>query len=152
MKRLPALAALAAVAAACAHAPQRTAQARPAPSVVALPALPTGAKPLFENGKVRVSEIRLGPGRSMPLPLTPDQLIYSREACRLRLDSLDGRSWDVKADPDQVIWSDPAQREAQAVGSAPCDLVIIELKPGLAGPPAPPPRAPTTGSVQTSAP
>jgi hypothetical protein len=93
--------------------------------------LPPDAKGLYENSKVRVSRFTIAPGRNVDLPSTPSGMIYALRDCKLRLDSVDGRSYEVDAKKDHVIWSDVAQRNAKAVAGT-CELLLVEVKPGPA--------------------
>lgn len=156
MKRLLALAGAAALLAGCAHDRASQSQASihppesataPAPRRVASTSeapLPPQGQAVFENELVRVSRFKVAQGQQVPLPSTPDEMLYPLQDCRLRLDSVDGRSWEVQGKKDQVIWSDAAQRGATATGTQSCDFVLLEFKRAATG-------APTQG-VQTPAP
>ncbi len=137
MKKLLALGALAAVLGGCAHRqPEKTVQVQPQPEEPSAVTVESNAQTpasgqsrhIFENDRVRVTRFSLAEGQRVPLPSTPNEMIYPLQDCRVRLDSTDGRTWDMTQRKDQVIWSDAAQSAAETVGSSSCDFVLIEVK------------------------
>ncbi len=158
MKRLFLLAAAAVLGCACAHtrAGEATAQASSSsPSATNVqPAgeapLPGQAQPIYDNAQVRVSRLSISPGQRVTMPDTPNEMMYSLQDCSLRLESADGRTWDLNTKKDQVIWSDAAQRGAAATGDHACDLVLVEVKRPAAGAAGQGAAATPSGGVQTS--
>ena len=55
-----------------------------------LTAGPNRSKVLLDNHRVRVLELRLGPGESEPLHSHPDYLVYVLSAARMRMQCPEG--------------------------------------------------------------
>ncbi len=84
---------------------------------------------LFENERVRVAEVRIKSGESIPMHSHPDHFVYVISGGTVNLSHPDGTSADVALAPGQVLWI-PAESHATVnTGSTEVRLVVSELKP-----------------------
>lgn len=84
---------------------------------------------LFENEQVRVAELRIKPGDSIPMHSHPDHFVYVISGGTLNLSHPDGTSADVAVEAGKVLWI-PAESHATVnTGTTEVRLVVSELKP-----------------------
>ena len=85
-------------------------------------------KQIFENDKVRVSEVTFKPGDSIPPHSHNDHFVYVLENGKIDI-TKDGQTQTVDSQPGQVIWMSPETHSA--VNNSPSDFkaLVVELKP-----------------------
>ncbi len=76
---------------------------------------PRSAKVVFENGKVRVIEVTMKKGQSIPMHSHNRGLSYSLNAGRIRSTTEDGKSKTFSVKEGEVSWSDTDGAETHAV-------------------------------------
>jgi len=96
--------------------------------IMDLTAGPNRSKVLLDNHRVRVLELRLGPGESEPLHSHPDYLVYVLSAARMRMTNADGGKKVVELTAGQVSFGPPTTHAGENVGDTTLHELIIELK------------------------
>src|SRR3989338_8475869 len=92
-------------------------------------AAPNIYKKLFENERVRVSEIKFNPGDKAPMHThTEDHFIYVLEDGTLELTHPDGSSQTVAAKAGEGLWLAAETHEALNTGSTVMRAIVAELK------------------------
>lgn len=84
---------------------------------------------VFENERVRVSEITFQPGDSIPMHSHPDHLLYVLTPGTLKLAYPDGTTKDFEGTPGQVVWTNAESHEGQNIGTTEFRALVVELKP-----------------------
>ena len=84
---------------------------------------------IFENERVRVSEIKFNPGDQIAIHThTGDHLIYILEAGTLQLSYPDGHTKDVEGVVGQVMWIPAESHAARNIGATTFRALVVELK------------------------
>ena len=84
---------------------------------------------LFENERVRVSEIKFNPGDKAPMHTHAyDHYVYVIEPGTLTLSHPDGTSQTVAAEAGQVLWMPAETHEAVNTGTTVLRATVSELK------------------------
>ena len=91
---------------------------------------PTIYKQLFENDRIRVSEIKFNPGDKAPMHthIFP-HAVYILEGGQLTITHPDGSSNVVDAKAGEVIWMGPETHEAVNTGTTVLRATVTEIKP-----------------------
>lgn len=84
---------------------------------------------VFENEKVRVSEISFDPGESIAMHSHPDHFVYVLTPGTLKLGYPDGHSSDFAGTPGQVVWIPAESHAAVNIGTTQFRGLVVELKP-----------------------
>ncbi len=85
-------------------------------------------KPLLENDRVRVFDVRFEPGQEAVMHGHPDHVIYVLEDYTLDLRMPDGTSQVVPLKAGQTIFMNAGQHAAKNIGATPGHALVIELK------------------------
>ncbi len=86
-------------------------------------------KKVFENEKVRVSEIRFNPGDEITMHTHSfDHFIYVLDAGKLVLSYPDGKTVELQGAAGQVIWVPKESHSAKNTGDRVFRALIVELK------------------------
>jgi len=80
-----------------------------------LKAAPKSAKVIFENDKVRVVEVTMRKGQSIPMHSHKRGVSYSLNSGKIRSTRVDGRSEVIMVRRGEVGWSDRDGAETHAV-------------------------------------
>lgn len=84
---------------------------------------------VFENEKLRVSEITFKPGDVMPMHTHAyDHLLYIIEAGQLTISQPDGKKTVVDATVGQTMWMGKETHTAVNTGKTPFRALIVEVK------------------------
>jgi quercetin dioxygenase-like cupin family protein len=85
-------------------------------------------KLLFENDVIRVLEVSVKPGDTVPLHRNPENINYILKPGTLRLSDPDGSSVDIQLTEGQVIPAPVGQHAVENVGKTEVRTICIELK------------------------
>ena len=90
---------------------------------------PTVYKMIFENDKVRVSEISFDPGESIGMHSHPDHFVYVLAAGTIKITKSDGTFMDFIGTPGQIVWIPAESHQAVNIGTTEFRALVVELKP-----------------------
>jgi len=94
------------------------------PAVVAADAY----KPLMENNRVRVLDVRLEPGQEAPMHDHPDHVLYVFTDCTFKITLPDGSGYELPLKAGQVLWGSAEAHAAKNIGTGEAHTLAIELK------------------------
>ena len=83
---------------------------------------------IFENERVRVSDISFEPGEEIGMHSHPDHFVYVLSAGKLKLSYPDGTTKDFEGVPGQVAWTPAESHAAVNTGESQFHAVVVELK------------------------
>lgn len=83
---------------------------------------------VFENERVRVSEIQFKVGDQIAMHSHPDHFVYVLEPGTLQLSYPDGRTSTFEGTPGQVVWINAESHAAVNAGTTPFRALVVELK------------------------
>jgi len=83
---------------------------------------------LFENDSIRLLEVIVKPGATVPMHTNPENINYILKAGTLRLINPDGSSVDVAVAEKQVIPAPVGRHAVENVGQTEVQTLCIELK------------------------
>ena len=89
---------------------------------------PNAFKVLLENDRVRVLEIRLKPGRKLPMHTHPPYLVYALTPHKVRVTFRGGNKKEVKIKAGEVLWSDGVSHAVENIGTTEAHVLNIEFK------------------------
>ncbi|MGI5940045.1 MAG: cupin domain-containing protein [Thermoleophilia bacterium] len=93
-------------------------------------------KPVFENDRIRVLDVRLQPGEIAAMHGHPDHVLYVVADSTFKITSPDGRTHELALEAGQVLWSDAEAHAAENIGTSETHTLAIELKEPAGGHPA----------------
>jgi quercetin dioxygenase-like cupin family protein len=96
---------------------------------------PDHYKVIFENDRVRVLEYSDEPGDKTTPHEHPDSVMYTLSSFRRRL-SMGDVQREVEVGAGSTNWLPAQQHCGENIGDAPTHVIFVELKSGLANPPA----------------
>ena len=82
---------------------------------------------LFENDKVRVSDIKFKHGDKMAMHSHPDHLVYSMTDGKVKFEHPDGTTNEADIKAGQVIWAGAESHATENLGGD-LHLLLVELK------------------------
>lgn len=119
------IAAIAVFSVAFAFAPLCAAETYPDPLVAG----PDVYKKVFENDRVRVSEITFQPGQEIPMHTHAyDHFVYVMEPGQLTIKSSDGTEKPTDLTAGQVLWMGPETHAAKNTGTTRVRALVSEIK------------------------
>ncbi|MCL4370164.1 MAG: cytoplasmic protein [Chloroflexi bacterium] len=86
------------------------------------------AKVLLENDRVRMVEVRIKAGETLPMHSHPSYIIYSFNPGRFQFTTQDGRTEIVEYDGGQTVWRDAETHEVENIGTTESRALVIEFK------------------------
>lgn len=89
---------------------------------------PENYKVVLENDRVRVIELTLRPGDTIPMHDHPDVVAYAITDVENVWGFPDGSEKDVVLKKGQAIWSEPFSHSAVNTGDVEEKILIVELK------------------------
>ena len=101
---------------------------------------------IAENERVRVLRASVAPGGKTVMHEHPAHLVISLGAANVKFTTGDGKAVDVAMKADDVTMMPAGAHAGANVGTAPVDVVIVELK----GPPGPVALPPTRPGMKTT--
>jgi beta-alanine degradation protein BauB len=87
---------------------------------------PENNKVLFENDRVRVIEVKFGPGTPLKTHSHPAHVVYMVEGGKAKFTTADGKVTEAEMKPGTVRWTEPVTHSVEA--SAPSHAIVVELK------------------------
>ena len=82
----------------------------------------------LENGRVRVLEARIAPGRGHGMHWHPAHLIYTLSPYKVQDTFPDGSKKTFKRDAGELLWGDELTHATENIGETAVHALIIELK------------------------
>ncbi len=101
---------------------------KPARFPDALQAAPDVYKLLMENERVRVLEVRLGPGKKTKMHSHPDRVVYVLSDHRLKFTSAEGEEKELELKKGQVLWIEEGAHATENPGKTEVHNLAVELK------------------------
>jgi len=89
---------------------------------------PKNSKVLLDNEQVRVMEVWLKPGESLPTHSHPGNVVYFITGGKTKTTFADGKVTETEHKADEAIWSDPVTHSNQNTGTALQKALVVELK------------------------
>lgn len=89
---------------------------------------PKNSKILLDNDQVRVIEVWLKPGESLPMHSHPANVVYFVTGGKTKTTMADGKITETEHKAGEAIWSDPVTHSNQNIGTALTKAVVVELK------------------------
>ena len=83
---------------------------------------------IFENERVRVSDVKFAPGATMPEHAHPEYLLYVLGAGTLAITRPDGTIAQLAGTPGQVMYMGAETHSAENVGTTEFHALVVELK------------------------
>jgi quercetin dioxygenase-like cupin family protein len=83
---------------------------------------------IFENDTIRLLEVTVAPGATVPMHTNPENINYILEGGTLRLVNPDGSVVDVQVVERQVIPAPVGRHAVENIGSTAVRTLCIELK------------------------
>ena len=86
-------------------------------------------KPLLENERVRVMEIKLSPGQKAPMHEHPNaHVVYVQNDAKFKLTFPDGRSNIADLHAGHAVWMEAGAHETENVGTTEGYNIVVEIK------------------------
>ena len=89
---------------------------------------PKAFKVLLENDRLRVLEVRVNPGRKLPMHSHPAYLVYALTPHKVRVTFPDGKTKEVKIKAGEVLWSEGMSHAVDNIGTTEASVLNIEFK------------------------
>ncbi len=83
---------------------------------------------VFENERVRVLEVRAGPGSGSPMHRHPDSVMYAVAEADIVVVSPDGSEHHAQIPAGATFWNDATEHSVRNVGETPIHFIRVELK------------------------
>ncbi len=90
---------------------------------------PKETRVLLDNAQVRVLEVTIRPGQSVPMHSHPASVLYIVDGGKTRFTNGDGKTGERDAKPGEAFWYDPVVHSNQNIGTTTTKVVVVELKP-----------------------
>ena len=85
-------------------------------------------KVLLENDRVRVLDVRVKPGKKLPMHSHPAYLVYALTPHKVRITFSDGKTKEVKIKAGEVLWSEGMSHAVDNIGTTEASVLNIEFK------------------------
>jgi beta-alanine degradation protein BauB len=95
---------------------------------------PAHHKVEFENNKVRVLRITIGPHEKTAMHEHPASVAVFLKDQHARFTLPDGKQQESSTKAGDVVWEDAGAHVVENTGDAPAELILVELKAGGAHP------------------
>jgi len=89
---------------------------------------PNTHKVTLDNDRVRILDITIEPGRTVPMHSHPDYVIYMLESAKVRFTYPDGNSEEITVKKGDSMFRKAEAHSAVNIGSSPIRALNIELK------------------------
>ncbi|WP_158543521.1 cupin domain-containing protein [Dyella solisilvae] len=89
---------------------------------------PKNTKVLVDNEQVRVLEVWLKPGESLPMHSHPGNVVYFVTAGKTKTTTGDGKVTETEHKAGDAIWSDAITHSNENIGTAPTKALVVEVK------------------------
>lgn len=91
-------------------------------------AMPAGVAVRLDNERVRLTEVRMGPGAKAPMHAHPDTVGYVLSGGKDRWTAPDGTVTENDYHPGDVFFLETLSHEVENVGDTEIHLILVELK------------------------
>lgn len=89
---------------------------------------PKNTKVLIDNDQVRVIEVWLKPGDTLPMHSHPANVVYFETAGKVKSTTADGKVTETERKAGEALFSEPLTHSNQNVGTTPTKALVVELK------------------------
>ncbi|WP_267223563.1 cupin domain-containing protein [Dyella silvae] len=89
---------------------------------------PKNSKVLLDNDQVRVIEVSLKPGDTLPMHSHPANVVYFITGGKTKTTTSEGKVTETEHKAGEAIWSEPITHSNQNTGAAPERALVVELK------------------------
>ena len=89
---------------------------------------PKNTKVLIDNDQVRVIEVWMKPGETLPMHSHPANVVYFVTSGKVKSTSADGKVNETERKAGEALYSEPNTHSNQNIGSTPTKAVVVELK------------------------
>jgi quercetin dioxygenase-like cupin family protein len=89
---------------------------------------PKYTKVLVDNDQVRVMEVWLKPGESLPMHSHPATVVYFVTSGKVKTTTADGKVTEAERKAGDAMYNEPVTHTNENVGTAPAKVVVVELK------------------------
>jgi quercetin dioxygenase-like cupin family protein len=83
---------------------------------------------LFENERVRLLEVRMGPGDETKLHSHPDTLVHVLQGGRIQWTPPSGEAAEIDLEPGFTVWSPAQEHSAANSGTSEFLALFVEFK------------------------
>jgi quercetin dioxygenase-like cupin family protein len=80
-----------------------------------------------ENDRVRILEVALKAGESIPVHSHPDHAAIAITDCKIAI-TKDGKTQEATMKAGQTLWIPAESHSAKNIGTGPLRLVVVEIK------------------------
>ncbi len=80
-----------------------------------------------ENNRVRILEVSLKPGESIPVHSHPDHVAIAISDCKIAI-TKEGKTQEADLKAGQTLWISAESHSAKNIGTTAVRLVVVELK------------------------
>ena len=91
-------------------------------------AAPNVYKPVFENDRLRLLEVRMKPGDESAMHFHPNYLVYALEGGRVKLTAASGESAEIDINAGDTMWREAEEHSALNTGDSELVALFVELK------------------------
>ncbi|HET6552632.1 MAG TPA: cupin domain-containing protein [Dyella sp.] len=89
---------------------------------------PKNTKVLIDNDQVRVMEVWLKPGESLPMHSHPANVVVFVTGGKVKSTTSEGKVTEAEVKAGEARWSDAVTHSNENVGTASTKAVVVELK------------------------
>lgn len=89
---------------------------------------PKNTRVLLDNDQVRVIEVSLKPGETLPMHSHPANIVYFVTGGKTRTTMVDGKTTETEHRAGEALWSNAVTHSNENTGSAPTKALVVELK------------------------
>ncbi|WP_019466600.1 cupin domain-containing protein [Dyella japonica] len=89
---------------------------------------PNNTKVLLENDQVRVIEVTVKPGETIPMHSHPANVVYFVTGGKTKTTTADGKVTDTDHKAGEALWSEPITHSNKNMGTLTTKALVIELK------------------------
>ncbi len=89
---------------------------------------PDQYKVLFEKDRVRVLEVRYGPGQTSHMHSHPDSFAVSLTPAKARFTLPDGQSVDMELQAGEAVFIEGQKHTVENTGAAELRVILVEVK------------------------
>jgi len=89
---------------------------------------PNNTKVLVDNEQVRVIEVTVKPGETLPMHSHPANVVYFVTGGKTKTTTADGMVTDTDHKAGDAIWSEPVTHSNKNMGTATTKALVVELK------------------------
>lgn len=89
---------------------------------------PQSYKVLLDNDRVRVLDVRLGPGEKSAQHSHPGYVTYALTESKVKITLADGKTEVIDSKPGKALWHDPVTLTVENIGPTESHILEIELK------------------------